>query len=431
MTLWSFARTLLLLLILLPAVMHTTRAEAINMAEQNEIEKKEVGNNTNYDTDRNGIEREISEQSYIDAFLNKVKSVEWGSHTLTSVIADVAGFLVFSIILGLIIRRHVREGLESGATILSSVFIREVIPRIDEVKKKVIETIDKPNTHIYSGIDAPEASQPIAEALSSVSALIACGAWNEAERRLTDLLNRNPTDINILIGFSELYTHPGYEGDMNGSLKLARLLEKNRSVFETSAPFYRLLAVAFNNARTVMPPMEAKIKAINAIQQAIALDPKKPLYLLTRGYISYSFGNIGEAIQISEEGLKLAENVNSLEDIERSKNNLAYYYAASHNEALRNKAIDFAQSAYNYEKRKNKVIPRELAQRAETLAYVKIQFARDEQDIGDIEDAIKLLEEAASLDPKDISYEKSLKDARNLLEYYVSMGAGTHNKHLD
>ena len=229
--------------------------------------------------------------------------------------------------------------------------------------------------------------------------------FTEAERELVDLLGHYPRELKIIDSLVSLYLNSSYPklGATGGEIKALELLSRVEGNFKDSTLFYRLVMRAHLQSKGLMVDKIAKEGALRAAQRCIELDPTDPGWYHQLGYVHYWFDDIGMAITVTKQGLKIAEEKEDQITLMRTKNNLAYYYARA--KQNKDKAFEYANSVYEFFKATK---DSNYAMAADSLGYVKMQFATKKEEL---EEAANLFQEAIKLDPEDSFHYAHLKEA--------------------
>ena len=239
-------------------------------------------------------------------------------------------------------------------------------------------------------------TKDIRDLLKESERLCSLAKWESAERILIEKDKEDPKNFDILRALFYLYLDPkcrlkGHEG-------IIQLLAKKEQHYNDSPEYHRLVAILYMEMRDDMkikevmafPTFDVKNKALNAAIKAIELDKDNPRWYRLKGYIYYWFGDIKEAIKITEKTLKMAMGQKNIEGEIKCKNNLAFYYAFTKDKENEKNARDFSKDAYNHD------IDSVLY--LDTLGYVKWKFAKD---LKELREAADIFESIYKKDPFD------------------------------
>lgn len=167
-------------------------------------------------------------------------------------------------------------------------------------------------------------------------------------------------------------------------IALIELLEE-KDKFGNNPRYYRLLAQTYMELRDVLNI--SKDKAIEAANKCIELESKNSDWHRLLGFVHYWFGDIEIAIHHTEEALRIAGE--DAAKVLKSKNNLAFYYAATEDKKYKQQALTYAREICEFE---------ESIPHLDTAGYVKMKFAENR---GDLEEASNLFNRALQKTPTD------------------------------
>ena len=184
-------------------------------------------------------------------------------------------------------------------------------------------------------------------------------------------------------------------------------MNKRKRYFDDNPEYYRLLAIVYMETRDEMKVKEelghstfsTKEKAIEATKKAIELDSNNPHWHRLLGYVYYWFGDIKQAIGITEKSLKMAEDQKAKGEIVNCKNNLAFYYASIEDKEHEGRAKSYAKEANAHDPTSALFL--------DTFGYVKWKFAKT---VRELEEAANILDMAYRREPFDSEYARHLTE---------------------
>lgn len=136
------------------------------------------------------------------------------------------------------------------------------------------------------------------------------------------------------------------------------------------------------------------------MNKCIQLDEKNTKWHKLLGYAHYWFDEIEEAIILTEKALQIAKDQKNEKEIISCKNNLSFYYAMERKPENKQKALEYANDAYEFNRNSPNYI--------DTLGFVKMKFATTKDELTE---AIVLFNKALELTPQDEDIIKHLQDA--------------------
>lgn len=313
-----------------------------------------------------------------------VTSDNWSSRRKLSFGALVAITLLFAILIPKdpstqLIHLALITSIAVSITILISFAMRQDIKREyvkratseSEFLSKEIELLKKQKWSITpAGHGAGD--------IQNIENLIIKESYSDAEKALQELRKIAPKDMTILCLLVRVYLSEGYPD------KALTLLKKEERDFQNDALYHRTIAYIYR----ILRDMDSAVRCGN---KAIELEPSNFKGYLSLAYTYWLFyhhtgrtgqpstlGYLEKAIEISEEGLKKTQIVNEQNKL---KNNLAFYYAELGDIQYKEKALAYSKSCYET----NKDNPYYI----DTYGYVLLKFA-DNSDI--IYEALQLFE---------------------------------------
>lgn len=167
-------------------------------------------------------------------------------------------------------------------------------------------------------------------------------------------------------------------------IALIELLEE-KNKFENDPRYHRLLAQTYMELRDILNI--SKDRAIEAANKCIELESENSDWYRLLGFVYYWFGDMEIAIHHTEEALRIAGE--DERKVIKSKNNLAFYYAATENKKYKQKALTYAKEVCEFE---------ESISHLDTLGYVKMKFIENKDNL---QEASDLFNRALQKDPTD------------------------------
>lgn len=224
------------------------------------------------------------------------------------------------------------------------------------------------------------------------------GDYNMAASLLKEKDAQAPDNFDILRALVHLYLEPRCR--LMRHEDVLKLISDKYNIFCNVPEYHWLLCLVYMEMRDEMvvkrqlgfSTIDVKAKAIEASNKAIGLDVNNPSWYRLLGYVNYWFGDIDQAIQITEGSLKMAESTGASEhEILGSKNNLACYYASTGDRKYEKISREYSEIAYAKDPDNTAVI--------DTYGYVKWKFAKDRDELKEASD---ILEMALRKDPYDL-----------------------------
>jgi tetratricopeptide (TPR) repeat protein len=198
-------------------------------------------------------------------------------------------------------------------------------------------------------------------------------------RQLEDMFFQDPQSENLSLLLDSYLV----EGD-------PRSLEKALSLILDYLPKFDQDPIVVDRAIQVLSLIRNNPQAAEMVlelaNRLVTLEPNEPDSYLNASYACWRLGRFGTAIELSERGLARSNEAAPTDDVVlQLKANLAYYYAQRGFQEDAEKSRAFAAEAYERGPNPN---------RADTLGYVYLQYAVNEQDL--IE-AIRYFEKAEAM----------------------------------
>lgn len=184
-------------------------------------------------------------------------------------------------------------------------------------------------------------------------------------RKLEAEVSRSPTPENVS-ELVEAYLEQREPRSLERALTLVlRNLEpyRNRPKFIYQA--LRVLTAIKDNTQA------AKL-AVELADSLIRLEPQRLRSYADAALVHWRVGNAAAAIELSEVGLRKAADESETQILLHLKGNLAYYYTERGLPQDAPRARELAEEAYRANPR---------ASRADTLGYVLLRFARNQEDL--------------------------------------------------
>lgn len=226
------------------------------------------------------------------------------------------------------------------------------------------------------------------------------------KEKLRELEKKYREDLENIKIFNELitcYIESNLKSDLEKGLAL---LNTSRDTFKDEPEYYKIASYLYMSMEHVEMSQEL---AISAAKKSVEIDPKNPKWYGLLGFVYWWYGDIENAIELSEKGLELSGEGETKQYLSAIKGNLAYFYAEANRE--KEKALRLAEEAFEQEKSASKM---------DTLGYVKTRFAESEKDLEGIQELF--LEAKKEKDANIKQIDKHLQELFEKKEKYAEKG---------
>jgi len=205
------------------------------------------------------------------------------------------------------------------------------------------------------------------KAIIGANELLAAGKLNDAGAAFRELYRKYPTRLDIAVPLLELLI-----GSESKHAEVLDIIEAINAVHQLPSSIKRLKIIA---TRTV----KGNAAALEIALQSLKEEPGDPALYISLSAMYYVVGKIGQAIDVSETGLKIAEDLKSRGKngdlgitVKKLKVNLAYFYSDLWHSQYKDIARRYAEEAY--EKFEN-------SNTTDTLGYVYITYGDTKEEI--------------------------------------------------
>jgi len=222
----------------------------------------------------------------------------------------------------------------------------------------------------------------------------------QLERECLEELSNKTKDFDALSRLIYMYLNSKDESYYDKALNL---IEEKKEEFKDRVEYYNILSLIY---RQIGETGRTKDLAIESAKKCIELERRNPRWYFGLSYTYWWYKDLDKAIEVSEEGLKLSQELQKEISVNMNliKGNLAYFYAEKSDFEKKDIALKYAEDAYNYDK---------APSRTDTFGYVLMKFGTSKEDF---EKAEKLFLEALKQESDNEFIREHLEEVRRKIK---------------